>query len=414
MALNQNFNIGVPRKKLDPSAPKDTKSLMRRAAASPFAGGLPIAEAMTDATAQVNKNIAATTAPDAATPAGGPATTTDNISQDNLAVANAMGNRLANGVRRYQMDGRNAVAGYVTRGKDGSVVFTDDANYAARNSAGGLRRGEIPDEAYAHTQGPRADFEYAKSALEQKGLRRQDFHDLTPEQTQSAFDYAGDAAAKAPNDDIALSNRIDANMLRAHKFDQDQRAAEAAASIDPRTQIALFRAQTAAAQGAERNTIAQGQLEATREGVRRQGAAEDRAAQKDFFNQYQTLKEKDPKSAENYLFNAIPQDPKAFDQWAATPAGRSVLNTYMTDVLQPQMSKSLFPTEVFDKRQVPHENFGNLALGPNGEFQGFITPDGNTNEYPAQGIFGTDNYNSINRFSPDILRRLKRFNTETQ
>jgi len=410
MALNQNYNVGVPSKKLDPSAPKDTKSLMRRAAASPFAGGLPIAEAMGAATTQVNKNIAATTAPEAA-PAGGPATTADNISQDNLAVANAMGGRLANGVRRYQMDGRNAVAGYVTRGKDGSVVFTDDANYAARNSAGGLRRGEIPDEAYVHTQGPRAEFEYAKSGLEQKGLRRQDFHDLTPEQTQAAFDYAGDAASKAPNADIALSNQIDANMLRAHKFDQDQRAAEAAASIDPRTQIALFRAQTAA----ERNTIAQGQLEATREGVRRQGAAEDRAAQKDFFSQYQALKANDPKSAENYLFNAIPNDPKQFDQWAATPAGRSVLNTYMTDYLQPQAQSSLFPLEWGDSRQVPHLNYGNLDLGPNEDgFKGIINPDGNTDEYPAQGLFGTDNYNSINRFSPAILRRLKRLNTETQ
>lgn len=399
---------------VDPNVNHDQKRSLRdrMATGSPFTGGLPVADAMAQATTDVNKNIAATTAP--AVPVADPARSQDNIAAYNLAVSDRLGQRLAPGVRRYQMDGNNAVAGYVTRGKDGSVIFTDDANYAARNSAGGLRRGEIPDEAYARTQGPRADFEYAKSALTAKGLRRQDFQDLSPEATQQALTYATDAEARDPNSDLGLSNRIDANLLRARRFDQDRRAAEASGNMDPRTQIALYRAQTAAAQGAERNSIARDQLETTRAGAKRQQAAEDRAAQRDFFTQYQALKEKDPSSAENYLFNAIPQDPKEFDSWAKTPAGRSVLNTYLTDFLQPQMQSSLYPIEVFDKRQVPNENFGNLALGPNGEFQGFNNPDGNTNEYPAEGVFGNKHYDSINRLSPNILRRLKRLNLDNQ
>lgn len=407
MALNRNAQP------VDPSVDHGAKRVLRRGlpSDSPFLGGVPLAAAMSRATATTNQNLAATTAPEA--PAAAPQLQ-DNIGQANLAALDNLGKPLARGVTRYQMDPGNEAAVYTTRGKDGSTIFTDNADYAARNSAGGLRRGDVNANVLARTQGPRAGYEYAKSALQQKGLRREDFQDLAPDATQQALAVAGDANAADPNSDFGLSNRIDANLLRARRFTQQQQDAANASALSPRDQIALMRAQTAAAQGNERNTIAQGQLEATREGVRRQGAAEDRAAQKDFFTQYQGLKANDPKSAENYLFNAIPQDPQEFDKWSGTPAGRSVLNTYLTDVLQPQMSKSLFPIEWGDRRQVPHENFGNLALGQNGDFQGFVNPDGSTNEYPAKGVFGSDNYGSINRFSPAILRRLKRLNTGTQ
>lgn len=413
MALNQNFTVGRLPRANDPSVDKDAKSLLRRFAdvsapsgiAGMGMGGSP-ADMQTAATAA--QNAAAVTAPAAA-----PARPNPGVFTTDALPETATGRRLAAGVTRYNMDPGNEAAVYTTRGKDGSTIFTDDAGFAARNSAGGLRRGDVNANVYARTQGPRANLEYAPSTLELQGLRRRNFQVLDGDQTQKALLTAssgGDAQT-----DQGLSDRIDANVLRGRQFALDQKAAANSAALSPRDQIALMRAQTSAAQGDARLKLAQQQLVATQGASDRADAADQRSAQRDFFNQYQNLKANDPEQAENYLFNAIPQDPKEFDQWAATTAGRNVLNTYMTDVLQPQMQQSLFPIiEWGDKRQVPHEGYSNLALGPNGEFQGFINPDGSTNEYPAKGLLGSDNYGSINRFSPSILRRLKRLNTDVQ
>lgn len=414
MALNPTLNYGATRlPQADPAVAADTKKALRNRAVntdSPFLGGVPLAAAMTDATATTNKNLAATTAP-APVAAAQPQ---DNIGQANLAALDNLGKPLAAGVTRYNMDPGNEAQVYVTRGKDGSTIFTDNAGYAAKNSAGGLRRGDVNANVLARTQGDRNGFEYAKSALQQKGLRREDFQDFSPDATSQALQYANDALAKDPNSDAGLSNRIDANLLRARQFTQKQQAAAEQGALAPRDQIALLNAQTQASLGEARNKIAQGQLEATQQGNARQQQAENRNAQKDFFTQYQALKANDPKSAEDYLFSAIPQDPGQFDQWSKTAAGRSVLNTYLTDVLQPQMKDSTYSFEFGDRNQIPNEGYSNLALGPDGQFQGFNNPDGSGNQYPSKGIFGNNHYGSVNRLSPTILRRLKRLGTEPQ
>jgi hypothetical protein len=353
--------------------------------------------------------------------------------------------RLASGVSRYALGGDiagpNATPIYTTRGKNGEAVFTDDAGFAARNSTGGLRRGEVNADVYANAQenaktNPNAGYEFAPSTLNTRGikkqvgtdangnpimadtggLRRADFQTFDPQMTEAAL-----AAAQGgvDNTEQGLSNRMDANLLRARRISQQQQAAEGAQSLDPRTQIALLRAQTTAAQGAERNAIARDALEETRRGRTTAQQNADRQQQSDFFKQYQAIRATDPAQAASYLADQIPKDPDTFDKWANTATGQQVLSKYLTDVLQPGARDSLYWPELGDKRAVPKLGYQDLNIDPkSGAFRGFDNPDGSGNQYPRSGSFlwgiGGSHYDkSVEQLPAPILRRLKDYGKRT-
>jgi hypothetical protein len=327
--------------------------------------------------------------------------------------------RLAPGVSRYALGGDiagpNATPIYTTRGQHGEAVFTDNANFAANQSTGGLRRDTVNPTVYANSQqsanNPNANYQFSdQSALNQKGLQRRDFQNLDPEATSQALAMA---TAGSSAGEEGLSNRMDANLLRARQVTQQQSAGGGAGGmngIPVAQQIALMNAQNRNKLGEQRNAIAAGQLDETHQARMTAQQNADRQQAGDFFKQYQTLKQTDPAKAADYLVASIPQEPDQFDKWAKTTTGRQALNTYLTDVLQSGAKSSLYPLEIGDKRAVSHLGYSNLALGPDGQFQGFNQPDGSGNQYPAKsGFLGVDNYDSsVNRLPPAILQRLKK------
>lgn len=331
--------------------------------------------------------------------------------------------RLAPGVSRYALGGDvagpNATPIYTTRGQHGEAVFTDDPRFAAAQSTGGLRRGEVNADVYANAQenaktNPNAGFEFShQSALNQRGLQRDDFQNLDPQATQAALALA---TAGGTSGEDGLANRMDANLLRARRMTQQQAQEGATSNLDPKTQIALMRAQAAVSQGAERNDIARAGLEETRRARTTAENNSERQDASDFFNQYSKLQQTDPGRAANYLVNAIPTDPKTFDSWSKTEKGRQVLSTYLTDVLQPGAAEA----DAFGNTEgvAPKLSYSDLSLDDKGRFNGFYSKDLAT-QIPTtrswlRRVIGsgpysqTDNFDpSVTRINPEILKRLK-------
>lgn len=341
--------------------------------------------------------------------------------------------RLAPGVSRYALGGDvagpNATPIYTTRGQHGEAVFTDDPRFAAAQSTGGLRRGEVNADVYANAQenaktNPNAGFEFShQSALNQRGLQRDDFQNLDPQATQAALALA---TAGGTSGEDGLANRMDANLLRARRMTQQQAQEGATSNLDPKTQIALMRAQAAVSQGAERNDIARQGLIETQRARATAEKNSDRQDTNDFFKQYNELKAtNDPQQLGAYLAPAIPKDPKEFDDFAKTTRGQRILKAYMTDVLQPGAAASLQPLEWIDRGNVPGLSYSDLAIDPQAGFNGFNTAGGST-QYPAQrgllrrltGLLkpgdsvarGSNFDGSINDFSPAILARMQKLN----
>jgi hypothetical protein len=166
--------------------------------------------------------------------------------------------------------------------------------------------------------------------------------------------------------------------------------------------------QTAAYRGAmlendrQRTQIAQQQAQ-------RQAETEDRTAAADVLKNYESLRQNDPRSANRYLFQQIPQDPQEFQQFYGSTKGRQILDNYLTNVLQPGAQSSLYPWELTDKANAPRLDYSRLRTNPKtGEFEGFQNFSGNE-DYPAYGpIFGRPQYDpTVYQMSPAIWRILQ-------
>jgi len=356
----------------------------------------------------VARNIAATVAPQPA-----PAMPASNV----VKPAPQQRSPLARGVSRYtiggDVGGPNAAQVYTTRGKDGSVIFTDDASYAARNSAGGLRRGDANAQVLANSQiDPNSAYEYAKPT---SGLTTRDILNLNSDGTQKAFADASAAAAKNRGTDQGVSDAIQANQLRARMQTQQEQQGAGSGALSPRDQIALFRAQDAAKRGQEMVDVARQNAGLSR-------TRDARAGYNDTVKNYNSfVANGDNNGAANFLADKLSSlSPKDLKSYLGTPEGKFVRSNYLNILQQGAMNAEL-PWELIDKRKVPTLTFANLAMDKNGDFSGFndpTDPAGSDPEYPLRkGLlrrgFGTgENYTpSIYSIPSANLAVLKQFDS---
>ena len=416
--------------------------------------------------ADYGQKMAAAQQQAAATPgASGAATvptvsTADNISQSNLAAVNQLGAPLAPGVSRYALGGgasvdpSDATRIYTTRGANGEPVFTDNANYAASVSTGGLRRGDVNNAVYDNSQqsvnNPRAGFQYATSDLGSQGLTPDKLSNLDPASAQQAQAYA--TAGANTNTDQGVSNLMDANLLRSRNvggspsFGNAQQPGanvfggtgvggagaggmpSGIGNLPVQTQTQVFSALQRAQAAADRNKTQAGELAVQQGRAAVEKGQSDQKMADDAVNQFGNQEKTDPNQAAIDLSNRLETDPDKLKAQLATPAGRELAATLLSMVAQPGASASLNPWEVGARTAVPQTRWQDLALDPKtGAFNGFKEPgSGDTvdnPEYPVQrglgrrlvaaftpgdSVLRSANYGpGINNLSPQQLQILK-------
>lgn len=446
---------------VDPSLPKDVKKALATGDgfsqldfgnADPGAG-LRQAAAITNATPQQPGQTPDTPPPPL-----------DNISAQNLATASRF---LPGGVTRYVMDKGNEAPVYATKGKDGSIVFTDNPAYAAQVGTGqGLRRSDfntpaysnapaggrpgvedrgfpaaLPgsnniaagDAAFARTQGPNANLEYAPSAL--GGLRRnvQTYND---DQTSRALAAVqADSARNAGDPERVLSNAQDENLLQARLTGLRRQglstsgvpgygaagAFGAGGISGPLKPSDIIAAQRNAATTNYRNNqtaIAQQRLKIDQENSDRADRAQERADSQAFLGDYYKTLAQDPRAANQSLVSRLNRPDIA--TFLGTDAGRQIADTYFQNAIQPGLQKSTYPLLDFSSRRAAEQGkigFQNLATDANGRFAGLgngSEAPGDSPEFPSTGFFGGANFDpSVNNLTPATLKALRDYYRNT-
>lgn len=415
----------------------------------------------TPVAAQVQKNLAAVSQP----AEGGGGSQPEDIGVQNLATANRF---LPGGVTRYQMDPGNEAQVYTTKGKDGSIVFTDNPAYAARVGAGrGLRRSDLnipnysnapvqgragvedtgfPDvgegqnngaaaNVIARTQGPNANLTYAEGPV--AGLRR-NIPNLDDQQAERALSVT--QAAQPKNADEAYAQAIDRNAIVARI--QGLRRQQLNAPGVPGYGVggalgangigapgglkfsdiirANQNAQTNAYRGGMLQQGAQ-RLKLDQEAADRADRTQQRAESNDFLKNYYTTLEKDPRAANQQLATALNRDD--IGDYLKTDAGRAAADTYFQNVIQPGLKTSTYPILDFNSRRAAEQGrvgYGDLQLDPGtGRFMGVRSPlqsaSDNSPEFPSTGFFGGSNFDpSINKLAPATLKALKTYYANQQ
>ncbi len=405
---------------VDPNVPNNTKSWLRQLAdnASQPSGIAGMGQGATpDEQAQayaVAKNF---TPPPTNQFAGvqGSATTVRDPSQGLRA--------LAPGVTRYGMDKGNEAEVYATRGKDGSLVFTDSPAYAAAAGNGQQLQAGDTYQAAQRTSGPNAGFAYRAPSI--AGLRRQDVQSLDDPTTTAAL--AQTVGNNSTDPEVQAANAIDRNLLTARQQTLRRGPTGSIApgttgagggllssgglnGLTPSDQIQILKLQEADKRAGQANDIALAGVRASASAAGRAADSQERTAQQQSFSQLQSLKKTDPASYASGLVSQLESDPDALRKQLKSPQGQLIKNSLLQDVVQPGLQKSTYPLLDFQGRRAASAgqiDFGNLQLDPaTGQPKGF-EHDGSL-EYPTTGFFGGSNFDpSLNRITPAMWRVLQ-------